>query len=97
MKIEIDLKNTLGTIEPVGQTEVDEERYNNIEIYDNIIRFTLEEMIKSARYKNSFKHSEQKIGQNCFCMLKDIQEMINGEVRSIEESEEKYNFNVSKS
>lgn len=84
MIIEIDLFKVLGRIEPTGSHNEDNNRYENIEKYDELSYFVIKELINSAKYKNSNRASESNIGFKCYEIIKNIKDDIEEELRFIE-------------
>lgn len=70
--IEIDIKDVLGPIVPVGETNEDNKRIDNIEKYNLIICYLLEEISEAATYKDDELNLKSKVGGEAFKLLCDL-------------------------
>jgi len=72
------IKKLIGNIEPYGDTNIDEERLNNIDNHIVITNNLIKDLIVVARYKDRPEYSINKIGNkayNTLCELKEIIEI----------------------
>lgn len=78
MIFEIDTYKLLGRIEPVGETTEDNERLENINNYDLLVRHLIGEMYRTAKYKESNRYSERKLGEKSYRLLHGLKQEIDG-------------------
>lgn len=71
MSIEEILEKLLGNIEPVGETNEDDKRYENIENYKKALNFVFSRLEKASLYADRKEYSMQKIGKECNEFLRD--------------------------
>ena len=71
MSISEILKKLLGEIEPVGETNEDNKRFNNIQNYYETLSFILAQLSDASRYKDKPQASLQRIGEECYDILKE--------------------------
>lgn len=65
-----------GKIEPVGETNADEERYNNLSSYDVLVAFLISELNESAKYKDDNRYSVNRIGEKAYEILRNQYEYL---------------------
>lgn len=69
MEIEEILKRLFGRIEPWGETNEDNKRFENIENYKVALEFIINELSSASKFKDRPEYSMQKIGKECFNIL----------------------------
>ena len=72
MSIEEILKRLFGRIAPVGETNEDNRRYENIENYYEALNFIIKELKYVSKYKDRNEYSMQKIGKECLNILQQL-------------------------
>lgn len=83
MKIEEILEKLLGKIEPVGETNEDNERFENLFRYREVLDFIIDRLLICSNYKNDERYSVNRIGEKAFKILKDL-DFIQEELELIE-------------
>ena len=73
MSVEEILEKLLGKIEPVGETNEDNKRYENIENYKKALNFIFGRLEKASLYADRKEYSMQKIGKECKEFLRDFE------------------------
>lgn len=81
-----------GEIEPIGETNTDSERYNNLISLENTIDMLLSEMNNVFKYSNRPEYSMSKAGNQSLHWLQGLYEWI-GDVLSDYEDKLKENQN----
>lgn len=76
MNFEIDIKDLIGEIKPVGETNEDNKRIENIDKYDLLINYLIEELYQAATYKDDEMHSRSKVGGKAFKVLCELKTQI---------------------
>lgn len=61
MEFEEIMERLLGNIAPVGETNEDNKRFENIENYEIALNYIIEELLNAYDYIGSFKYSERRI------------------------------------
>lgn len=83
MEIEEILEKLMGNIAPVCETNEDNSRFNNLEIYKNALNYIVEELIECAKWKGDHRYSADRIGKEAFDILssafEDIEYYVRGE------------------
>jgi len=72
------IKKLIGSIEPYGDTNIDEERLNNLENHIEITYNLVKDLIDIVRYKDRYEYSISKLGRkacNALCELKELIEI----------------------
>ena len=72
MEIEEILERLFGKIKPVGETNEDNKRYENIENYKKALNFIFSSLEKASLYADRKEYSMQKIGKECKEFLRDF-------------------------
>lgn len=62
MEIEKIIYKLFGDIQPLCDTNYDEERFNNIANYEKALRYIVNELIECAKWKDDNRYSAEKIG-----------------------------------
>jgi len=70
------VQKLIGSIEPYGDTNIDEVRVKNLENHINLTYSLIEDLIGTARYKDRREYSIKTIGINAYNGLLEIKEMI---------------------
>ena len=65
------LRKLLGEIEPYGDTNIDKERYENIQNYYEVLSFIISKLRESAKLKDRQEYSINKIANECYDILKE--------------------------
>lgn len=71
MSVEEIIKKLFGEIRPVGETNTDNERYNNLTNYEQVLILVTNELINCAEDKYDVRYSVNKIGERAFNILKN--------------------------
>ena len=71
MSTEEIIKKLFGEIRPVGETNTDHERYNNLSNYEQVLILVTNELINCAEDKDDVRYSVNKIGKRAFNILKN--------------------------
>ena len=87
MEMDEILEKLLGDIMPVASTHIDNERYENIFNWENALAIITTELIESAKWKNDNRYSANRIGERTYNILKRTIDVIEDELRIIDESE----------
>ena len=66
-----------GSISPVGETNVDNQRYDNLKNLENIINCFLDDIQMLIPNRNSYEYSVQRIGNEAVEYLQRVRENIN--------------------
>lgn len=61
-----------GNITPVGETNEDNKRYENIQNYYELLCYIISSLEIASEYKYRQEYSMQKIGKECDEILKEI-------------------------
>lgn len=61
-----------GKIFPLGETYEDNNRYENIENYYELLCHIISSLRIASEYKDCPEYSRQKIGQECYNILKEF-------------------------
>lgn len=80
---EMIIKKLYGEIEPVGETDEDEERYNNLLEYMKLYYIIYDNLLKVAKYKNDERYSVKKIGEKAYKILKYEIENIEADLENL--------------
>lgn len=68
--------NELGSIQPYGDTNVDEERFENIEKYGELCEALIDKLIQTASYVSRHEYSMRHMAIEAERWLEEIKEMI---------------------
>lgn len=85
MILEIDTEKMLGEIEPVGETNEDNKRYENLPKYDLVTRDYIGALYRASTYKDSVRASEKKIGELAYKYLQYLKQEIEAYLQMLEE------------
>ena len=66
----------IGSIEPYGDTRIDEIRYENQEKLIDLVTYGIEALIENSKYIHKQEHSMWKIGDRAYRTLEEISKMI---------------------
>lgn len=88
MEIEEILEKLFGKIQPLCDQHYDDERYENLNNYERIFDYLVNELIECAKWKNDNRYSANRIGERAFNILERNYEQIEDELRIIKENEE---------
>lgn len=70
------IKTLIGEIEPRGDANIDNDRYENLEKTIKLVESLLNDIGKASFYKKSPAYSEWKIGAKADEFLKDLKEVL---------------------
>ena len=70
------ISRLFGKIEPMGETNADEERYNNLSSYDVIVAFLISELTECIKYKDDNRYSVKRIGEKAYAILQEQYECL---------------------
>lgn len=70
------LYRLLGSIQPLADATIDEERLCNIENYNDVLYFIVKELQEASEWKDDKRSSAQKIGKECYKILLDFKESL---------------------
>lgn len=68
--------NELGSIQPYGDTNIDEERLENIDKYGELCEALIDKLIQTAQYADRHEYSMKKMAKEAEKWLEDIREML---------------------
>ena len=85
MRIEEIIERLFGEIQPLCDQHYDDERYENLENYEKIFDYIVNELIECAKWKNDNRYSANRIGESAYKILKVNYEQIEDELRIIDE------------
>ena len=72
MSISEIIGNLFGKITPVGETYQDNVRYENIQNYYEALCYIVSSLRIASQYKDRTEYSMQKIGKECFDILREF-------------------------
>lgn len=83
MEIEEILERLFGEIQPLCDSQYDDERYENLDNYEKVFNYLVNEITECAKWKNDNHYSAKKLGERAFSILeqnykeiKDTMDMI---------------------
>lgn len=82
------IKNLFGNIQPVGETIEDKKRFENLDKYEILFDYCVNELVNCAKNKNDNRYSVNEIGEKAFDILQIQLEYIKDELRIILENQE---------
>lgn len=71
MSISDILGKLLGEIQPIGETNEDNKRYENIQNYYEALSYIISCLSIASQNKDRQEYSMQKIGKECYDILKE--------------------------
>jgi len=80
MEIPEIVKKLIGSIEPRGDSQIDQKRYENLIEHVYLISDLIESLIFVSRYKDSYETSVKKLGVRAYNELLEIRDCINGQI-----------------
>ena len=78
----------VGSIEPYGSTQIDEERLKNLETLLEVMDEYISEIIDAAKYRNRYEYSILAIANRAYEWLDGLREYVDDELRDMEREEE---------
>jgi hypothetical protein len=75
--IEEIVRKLLGNIEPCGDSNIDEEKLDNLQEYIMLTEDLIYKLIEAAEYKDRLEWSMSKIGNGAYNFLTSIRDIIN--------------------
>lgn len=82
MEIKDIIEKLIGNIAPVGETNEDNERYENIDNLEEVLNYVVEQLLDGYQYIGSRKASELKIANRCAGILIELAEKLSDEIVS---------------
>lgn len=76
------IKKIIGSIEPYGDTNIDEERSKNLEIHMEVTYELIKDLIDVAKYRNRNEYSMKNLGLDAFELLKELKLIIDDEINA---------------
>ena len=70
------LMTLIGEVEPIGETNTDNDRYQNLIQLEGVIEHLLEEIEKVAKCSDRVEYSMSKAGKQSVIWLSEIQSLI---------------------
>lgn len=67
----------IGHISAIGETNYDNESYNNLDEVDNLVSFYLNQLLDNERRRNVSEYSIRKITDKSNKILNEYREMLN--------------------
>ena len=83
MEIPEIVKKLIGSIEPRGDSQIDQKHYENLIEHVYLISDLIESLIFVSRYKDSYEASVKKLGVRAYNELLEIRDSINGQIEDI--------------
>lgn len=80
MEIPEIVKKLIGSIEPRGDSQIDEKHYENLIEHAYLVSDLIESLIFVSRYKDSYEASVKKLGVRAYNELLEIRDCINGQI-----------------
>lgn len=80
MEIYTIIKRIIGNIEPYGDTNIDEERTNNLNTHINISYNLIKDLVEVAKFRNRSEYSIKSMGNLAYNELLEIKEIIDNEI-----------------
>lgn len=78
----------VGSIEPYGSTQIDEERLKNLETLLEVMDEYISEIIDAAKYRNRYEYSILAIANRAYDWIVDLRDYTDEIVRENERKEE---------
>lgn len=78
----------VGSIEPYGSTQIDEERLKNLENLLEVMDEYINEIIDVTKYRNRYEYSILEIAERAYDWLVGLRDYTDEIVREIERKEE---------
>lgn len=78
----------VGSIEPYGSTQIDEERLKNLETLLEVMDEYINEIIDVTKYRNRYEYSILAIAERAYDWLVGLRDYIDDIVRENERKEE---------
>ena len=70
------LKTLIGEIDPIGNTEIDETRFENLYEMIDVVNGLIEDIAKVANRRSRLECSLKKAGEKAYNFLKDLQKQL---------------------
>jgi len=67
----------IGSINPIGESNTDSKRFENLKEMTELVQELLSDISRVASYKNQYEHSVKKAGEYAYKFLKEVKEGIN--------------------
>lgn len=74
------VKKLIGSIEPLGDSQIDEKRYENLIEHVYLISDLIESLIFVSKYKDSYEASVKQLGARAYAELLELRDCINGQI-----------------
>lgn len=75
------VQKIVGAIEPVGETNADNNRFENLKVMEDLVDELISDLIIVSRQKDRYEHSIGKAGKHANQFLSHIRETIEDEGR----------------
>ena len=74
------VKKLIGNIEPYGDTDIDEERKDNLKEHEILTYGLIRDLIETAKLKDRPEYSIHELGHDAYNILWEIKETIDNEI-----------------
>ena len=74
------IKKLIGSIEPYGDTNIDEARLNNLNEHMILVNSLIEDLVRTAKYRNRQESSIHNLGSYAYDELLNIKDIIFDEI-----------------
>jgi hypothetical protein len=71
------VKKLIGSIEPRGDSQIDEKRYENLIEHSYLVSDLIENLIFVSKYKDSYEGSVSKLGKRAYTELLELRDCLN--------------------
>ena len=77
MEISEVVRKIVGSIEPYGDTNIDNERFENLVTHASLVTELIADMIETAKYRNRPEYSMSNLGEHAYEELQELVAWIN--------------------
>ncbi len=70
------IKRIIGNINPVGDTNIDKKRLENLKTHEEITYKLIEDLMWVSEDRDRIEYSMKNLGQSAYSQLLDIKEML---------------------
>jgi len=70
------VKKLIGSIEPYGDSDIDEKRSNNLDEHTELVFQLVVDLIETANFKDRNEYSIKKLGETAYASLLEIKNSI---------------------
>jgi len=71
------VRKLIGSIEPRGDSQIDEKHYDNLIEHGYLVSDLVESLIFVSRYKDSYESSVSKLGKRAYTELMELKDCLN--------------------